>query len=175
MKVLISFASTEGQTRKIAERIAVHARELGHEASIYDTATLLNVPSIDAFDAVIVAASVHEKRHQDSTTNFTIAHRDQLHLMPSAFISVSLSAATEDGQAEARGYVDRFITNTRWLHPKILMLGGALRLSETDYFQQQVLKDVLMKRGDTLAVDIDYEFTDWEALEIFIKDFLARS
>lgn len=66
MKVLISYASTEGQTRKIAERMASLARERGHEVQLYDTASLEDVPNVDAFDAVIVTASVHEEVHQDS-------------------------------------------------------------------------------------------------------------
>jgi menaquinone-dependent protoporphyrinogen oxidase len=172
MKVLISFASTEGQTRKIAEWMAIRAREQGHEVSLYDTASLISVPDIDAFNLVIVAASVHEQCHQDSVINFATAHRDQLIRRPSAFVSVSLSAATADGQAEAQEYVDRFMATTSWSPTKTLLLGGALRLSECDYFQRQVLKHILMNRGIT-PVDVNYEFTDWTSLERFIGDILA--
>ena len=53
--VLISFATTEGQTRKIAERISANLRERGYEAKLYDTAVRRGVPEVGAFDAVIVA------------------------------------------------------------------------------------------------------------------------
>ena len=76
--VLISFATTEGQTRKIAERISANLRERGYEAKLYDTAVRRGVPEVGAFDAVIVAASIHEGHHQDSAINFAFAHRDQL-------------------------------------------------------------------------------------------------
>ena len=39
-----------------------------------DTASLMDVPEVGAFDAMIVAASVHEQEHQDSAINFTAAH-----------------------------------------------------------------------------------------------------
>lgn len=171
--VLISFATTEGQTRKIAERISARVRERDHEVSLYDAASLADIPEVGAFDAVIVAASVHEQHHQDSVINFTIAHRDQLIRKPSAFVSVSLSAATADGRPEAQDYVDRFIATTGWLPAKTLLLGGALRWSECDYFQRQVLKHVLLKGGVTPAEDANYEFTDWTLLQSFIDDFLA--
>jgi menaquinone-dependent protoporphyrinogen oxidase len=173
--VLVSFASTEGQTRKIAGRIALHAGERGHEVNLYDTASLTSVPDINAFKSVIVAASVHEECHQDSVINFAIAHRDQLRRKSSAFVSVSLSAATPGGQAEAQHYVDRFMAATGWSPEKTLLLGGAFGLSECDYFQRQVLNHILMEGGVTPDQVVNYEFTDWTALEGFIDDFLARA
>ena len=171
--VLISFATTEGQTRKIAERISANLRERGYEAKLYDTAVRRGVPEVGAFDAVIVAASIHEGHHQDSAINFAFAHRDQLVRKPSAFVSVSLSAAMPNGQAEAQHYVDRFVATTGWSPAKTLLLGGALRWSECDYFQRQVLKHILLKGDVTPGEDVNYEFTDWKALQSFMDDIFG--
>ena len=171
--VLISFATTEGQTLKIAERISLQIRERGHEVNLYDTASMTDVPEVAAFDAMIVAASVHEEQHQDSAVNFAAAHLDQLICKPSAFVSVSLSAAMPNGQAEAQHYVDRFIAATGWSPAKALLLGGALRWSECDYFQRQVLKHILLKDDVNPGEDFTHEFTDWLALQSFVDDFLA--
>ena len=91
--------------------------------NLYDTASLMDVPEVGAFDAMIVAASVHEQEHQDSAINFTAAHLDQLIRKPSAFVSVSLWAAMPNGQAEAQHYVDRFIAATRWSPAKNSVAG----------------------------------------------------
>ena len=172
--VLISFATTEGQTLKIAERISLQIRERGHEVNLYDTASMTDVPEVAAFDAMIVAASVHEEHHQDSAVNFAAAHLDQLICKPSAFVSVSLSAAMPNGQAEAQHYVDRFIAATGWSPAKALLLGGALRWSECDYFQRQVLKHILLKDDVNPGEDFNHEFTDWMALRSFVDDFLTN-
>lgn len=171
--VLISFATTEGQTRKIAERISLQVRERGHEVTLYDTASLMDVPEVAAFGAMIVAASVHEQHHQDTAINFAAAHLDQLVCKPSAFVSISLSAATPSGRAEAQHYVNRFIEATGWSPARTLLLGGALRWSECDYFQRQVLKHLLLEGDVTPGEDAIYEFTDWMALQSFIDDFLV--
>ena len=171
--VLISFATTEGQTLKIAERISLQIRERGHEVNLYDTASMTDVPEVAAFDAMIVAASVHEEHHQDSAVNFAAAHLDQLICKPAAFVSVSLSAAMPNGQAEAQHYIDRFIAATGWSPAKALLLGGALRWSECDYFQRQVLKHILLKDDVNPGEDFNHEFTDWMALRSFVDDFLA--
>ena len=172
--ILISFATTEGQTLKIAERISLQIRERGHEVNLYDTASMTDVPEVAAFDAMIVAASVHEEHHQDSAVNFAAAHLDQLICKPSAFVSVSLSAAMPNGQAEAQHYVDRFIAATGWSPAKALLLGGALRWSECDYFQRQVLKHILLKDDVNPGEDFNHEFTDWMALRSFVDDFLTN-
>jgi menaquinone-dependent protoporphyrinogen oxidase len=168
---LIAFATTEGQARKVTEHIALYARERNHDVELYDTASLADVPMVDEFAKLIVVASVHEERHQESAINFVFAHLDQLRRKPSAFVSVSLSAAMADGQAEAQHYADRFMSTTGWSPAKTLLLAGALPLSKCDYFQRQVLKHILAKLGDDLDQDF-YEFTNWADLDNFIDHFL---
>src|SRR5512145_790743 len=91
MRALIVYGTTEGQTHKIAERIAARIRELGHEAQLHDSSALLDSLQIGAFEAIIIAASVHLQLHQETITGFAIAHPEQLKAKPTAFVSVSLS------------------------------------------------------------------------------------
>lgn len=175
MKVLLSYATSEGQTHKIVERAASLIRDRGASASLYDAASLIDVPDVAAFDAVILAGSVHEHVHQESIVNFATAHAHQLAAKPSALISVSLSAATPDGRAEAQAYVDRFIAETGWQPGATLLLGGAMNLADCDYFQRQVLADILEKCPAIEADDKNYVFTDWQALADFLAGFMAAA
>src|SRR5690606_1371751 len=140
MNILVLYASTEGQTRKVAERAAAHAASAGHEVTVCDLGSDRKVPSIPAYDAVIAAASVHQGYHQESAVNFLAAEAEDLNRKKSAFISVSLSAAMADGMAEAQSYVDRFLETTGWKPDACLLLAGAVRLSSYDYFERQVMK-----------------------------------
>ena len=173
MNVLIAYGTTEGQTRKIAEWSGKRVRDHGHEVELYDSASLAPVLDVGAFHAIIVAASVHQERHQETLSNFVIAHREQLNSKSTAFISVSLSAVLE--YDEAQSYVDRFLATTRWRPRKILLLGGALRATEYDYFQREIVKFIVMKRGEALDMERDYEFTDWNVLADFIDEFVAAA
>jgi len=173
--VLIVYGTTEGQTRKIAERSVMRVREHGHGVELYDSASPATNLDVSTFHAMIVAASVHQECHQDSIIDFAIAHRDQLSSRPTAFISVSLSAVLEGEKMEAQKYVDRFVATTRWQPQKTLLLGGALRFTEYDYFQQQIVKYVVMKRGGLGNTERDYEFTDWKALARFVDEFLEAA
>ena len=56
-----------------------------------------------------------------------------------------------------------------------LLLGGALRFTEYDYFQEQIVKFVVMKRGGAARTARDREFTDWKALAGFIDGFVETA
>jgi menaquinone-dependent protoporphyrinogen oxidase len=172
MNILIVYGTTEGQTRKIAEWTATHIREHAHQAELRDSAALAPVLDLETYDAFIIAASVHQEYHQEAITNFVIAHREVLDAKPSAFISVSLSAVLEGGEPEAQKYVDSFVSVTGWRPRMTLLLGGALRFTEYDYFQEQIVKFIVMKRGGGSSTVRDREFTDWNVLAGFVDGFL---
>ncbi|MGD0533002.1 MAG: flavodoxin domain-containing protein [Methyloceanibacter sp.] len=175
MNVLIVYGTTEGQTRKIAEWTATHVRERGHQTERRDSAALASGSDLETFHAFIIAASVHQQHHQETITNFVIAHHELLNAKPSAFISVSLSAVLEEGETEAQKYVDRFVSVTRWQPRMSLLLGGALRFTEYDYFQEQIVKFIVMKRSGATSTERDREFTDWNALAGFVNGFLETA
>lgn len=174
MKVLIVYGTTEGQTRKIGERVGKHIRDHGHVVELYDSAWVTHL-DIDAFDAVVIAASVHQECHQETISDFVMAYRDKLMTKPTAFISVSLSVVLDFAKSEAQAYVDSFVSTTQWKPQKILLLGGALRGAEYDYFQRQIVRYIVMKGGQAPDMEHDYEFTDWNVLMSFVDEFLAAA
>jgi len=50
-----------------------------------------------------------------------------------------------------------------------------LRFANYDYFQEQIVKYVVMKRGGGISTERDHEFTDWDALEKFVDGFLEAA
>ncbi len=174
MKVFIAYGTTEGQTRHIAEQLAAHVKNAGHDVTVYDTVSTKPDLDLGSFDAIFVAASVHHGQHHEAVTNFAIAHQTQLQEKPSAFISVSLSLALNEEQ-EARGYVDHFVSETGWQPDDVLLASGALRYSEYDYFKQQIVKFIVASKSDSTDVMQDHEFTDWDRVFSFADQFLEKS
>jgi menaquinone-dependent protoporphyrinogen oxidase len=175
LNVLIVYGTTEGQTRKIAEWSANRVRERGYGAELRDSAAMASGLALECFDAFIVAASVHQEYHQESVRDFVMAHRQALDAKPSAFISVSLSAVLEGAHPEAQRYAERFLSATGWAPTKTLLLGGALRYTDYDYFQEQIVRFIVMKDGAPGEGGEDREFTDWNELGAFIDGFLAAA
>jgi menaquinone-dependent protoporphyrinogen oxidase len=175
MKILIVYATSEGQTRKIAEYIATELRHDADEVTVYDSELALGELAPDSFDAIFLAGSVHDQAHQENLVAFAIAHRNTLAAIPSALLSVSLAAATENGMAEAQSYVDRFVEETGWQPSDTLLVAGALRYSEYDYFRQQIIKSVTAAKDGTLDPEQNQEFTDWEQVISFARIFMQKA
>lgn len=172
MNVLIVYGTSEGQTRKIAERAQARLRARGCDVTLRDCAAHASGSTLETFDAFVVAASVHQKLHQEAMTDLVMAHHDLLSAKPSAFISVSLAAALETERGEAQDYVDHFLALTRWQPRMTLLLGGALRFSDYDYFQEQIVKFNVLDARIAVDSERDHEFTDWNALDSFLDAFL---
>jgi len=174
MKFLIIYGTTEGQTKKIAERAGEQISKAGHEAELVDSEHASVSPDWSSCDAVVLAGSIHQERHQDSLINFVIAHRDRIQPLPSALISVSLSAATEEGRPAAEGYVERLSWITKFEPSRTLLLAGALRYSKYEYFKVEIVKHIVSKTTGDFAPTGDHEFTDWEELSRFVDSFLVE-
>ena len=56
-----------------------------------------------------------------------------------------------------------------------LLLGGALHFTEYDYFQEQIVKFIVMKGGGAAGTESHREFTDWNALAGFVDGFLEAA
>ncbi|MEM9471064.1 MAG: flavodoxin domain-containing protein [Pseudomonadota bacterium] len=175
MRVLIAYATTEGQTRKISQTIANQAVALGHQVELLDTARKRRDVHTDDFDAFIVAASVHQDRHQDEIEVFATASRAALEAKPGMFISVSLAAAFEEKAADAARYISDFIARTGWTPALSLTVAGAVKSEEYDYFQQQILEHIILKDRDELGPEETQEFTDWDGLARSVRDFLEQN
>jgi menaquinone-dependent protoporphyrinogen oxidase len=172
MKVLIAYASSEGQTRKIAERVAARVQKLGSDARLFDTATTFVDLHMDLYERVIVAASVHQQQHQESIEVFITAKLAELQRKPTLFLSVSLSAAFSEGLAEAQKYVDALLSNTGWKPTKSLLIAGALRYAEYDYFKDQIVQYIVLKDRKIEGPKGDHEFTNWTALISAVDAFV---
>jgi menaquinone-dependent protoporphyrinogen oxidase len=171
MKILIAYGTSEGQTRTIARAVAARVHELGHDAHLYDTASLEDI-HVDSYEKIVVAGSVHHQHHQESVEVFVMASLAELQKRPTLFLSVSLSAAFSEGMSEAQSYVDAFLVSTGWKPTQSLLVAGALRYAEYDYFKAQMIEHVVLKGRKVEGLPKgDYEFTDWESLFRAIDSF----
>ncbi|WP_255196816.1 flavodoxin domain-containing protein [Halorarius litoreus] len=172
--ILLVYATGEGQTATVADRITERLRDAGHEVTANNVADLRGVDLAD-YDAVLLGASIHLGKAQDSMVKFARTHRDALDAMPNGFFEVSLSAASEDPerQAEARQYVAEFREATGWEPDIVGIFGGAFRYSQYGFLKRRLMKRIAADfTGDTDA-SRDYEYTDWDAVTAFTDDFAA--
>ena len=169
MNILIIFGTGEGHTRKIADFCSDHLKDAGHNTEIRNSDRRMADLDISEFDAVILASSVHQKRHRESLENYAVAHRKSLEKIPCLLLSVSLAIAFENGEIEANNYVQGFIENTGFEPNSVVLVAGALRFDQYSYYMSQIVEHVVLEGHGEIKKD--REFTDWELLASQIDSF----
>lgn len=176
MRVIIVYGTVEGQTRRIARSMASTVQEAGAHVTVFDMDDLQDV-ELDRSDRVIVAAPVHAGEYPDEIVDWVKANSARLNALPSAFVSVSLSAASsfpEEHEAIAKITMD-FLAATGW-HPRAVhQAAGALRYSEYDFLKKLLMRYIARKEGASTDTSRDFEFTDWAKLGAFVGDFLKSA
>lgn len=183
MRALIVYATREGQTRRIAMRIADDLRAHGSKVDVFNADSIGTLDWSKYFTACI-AASVHAGKHEPEMVAFARTYRDELQRLHAAFISVTLSEATvegfarsEDERRQAAGDVQRmiddFVKATGWTPARTLPVAGALTYSKYNIFMRFVMKRIARKAGGPTDTSRDYEFTNWPAVEQFARELGA--
>ncbi|MFN3576229.1 MAG: flavodoxin domain-containing protein [Tabrizicola sp.] len=175
MYVLIAYATTDGQTRKIA-RFA--ADRLAGQGQAVELLNLEDAEGLDLsrFDAAILAGSLHAGGFQKSLSRFAAAARAELALMPTLFLAVSLSAAGQDAEdwAGLRKCLADFEMETGWTPGRVEHVAGAFRFSEYDFFRAWAMRRIADMKGETVEPGKDKEYTDWAALGATLDAWLAE-
>jgi menaquinone-dependent protoporphyrinogen oxidase len=171
-RVLIVYHSEEGQTARIAERIATAITSRG--ATVQRT-TADDDPTPEGFDGVIIGDSIHLGRHSRSLRRWLTHHADRLDSLPTALFQVSLTSAHDDPEHtdEAHQLLQRLLDGTG-LDPDIVgLFAGSLAYTRYGWLKRQMMQRIAASQGDPTDTSTDHEFTDWEAVEQFANDALT--
>lgn len=172
MKILIIFETVEGHTRKVVEFVEDRLRDKGHTVQLFNAEDQTAPLSFAAMDKIILAAPVHERRHPRNFEMLITASKEDLEARPSLFISVSLKASFAEGLDEAQDYLTEMEMRTGFKPTRELLVAGAVRTESYGYFEQQVIRNVVLNGREIELVDGVREFTDWDALGQAIDAFL---
>mgnify|MGYP001824952267 CR=1 FL=1 len=174
MKILVAYASTDGQTRKICRVAADWSADQGNAVELLPLADADDI-DLTRFNAVLLAASVHGGRYQKALTEFCANRADTLSALPSLFLSVSLAAAgheAEDWQELEKILAD-FTSATGWIPNRVEQVAGAYKPSEYDVFRRFVMRRILANKDPSADLSADIEYTDWAALNAVLADWTA--
>src|SRR3954447_11264439 len=174
-KVLILYASTHGHTAKIARRIADAVSEAAVEAEVEDARSAADLDPA-GYSGVIVGASIHGGHHQREVVDWAKRHGDALSRKTTAFFSVRLVAAedTDESREATRKFIDDFVDETGWAPGTTTTFAGALQYREFDHFTRTLIRLMMKRGGHPTDTSRDYDYTDWDAVERFGRDFAAE-
>lgn len=172
MKVLILYATTEGQTGKVARFAMDRLVEAGHSVAVISAGEAGGMTP-ETFDAAILAGSVHAGRYQKELVGYAREHAAALSGVRTLFLSVSLAAAGDDAEdwKQLEQIVARFMADTDWRPDRVEHVAGAFRFTEYDFFKYWAMRWIESNKDRSGTPGQDREYTDWEALACALEDW----
>jgi len=175
MIILVAYATVEGQTAKIAGRIAAQIEMHGHQVVLADLAQPgFALPG--RIDGAFLCAPIHLGNYPSAFVQFVAIWKPSLVALPTALVTVSLAIAGADAEerAEALAYPQKLAKKTGWKADHEYHAAGALKYLEYDFFKRWMLRRIARKEGGPVDTSKDYELTDWAALDRFVETALIE-
>lgn len=171
--ILVLFASIDGHTARVAERIGERLSAAGHRVVLR---TADEAPArIDDCEAVVVGAAIRYGHHSRRLERWARAQRLALAGKPNAFFSVCLSAGGPGARPQtAKGYVDAFRKRTGWDPRATASFAGALLYRKYNPVIRLLMRLIVGMAGGDTDTSRDYEYTDWQAVDRFAAEFSAQ-
>ncbi len=172
-KILILYASQQGQAEKIAHTIADHISSVGAQA------TLININDVDrekpvlaSFDRLVFGASIHVGKIEKTMALFINANAEVISTMPRSFFLVLMAAATKDAQRREKSLTEirRNMSKQLEVHfPEIEMIAGAIKYSQYNWLVKWMMKRIARKEGGSTDTSRDHEYTDWAQVKAYAQ------
>ena len=166
-EVPVFYATTEGQTQRIAERFAAQFRELALDSR----AIAIRSTAAEAIDwtqvrGACLAASLHRQHHQPEAAAFAARYHRELSNVPSMFVSVSLAAASknENEKRAAVKLAEAFPLEAGWTPWKVAAVGGRLAYTQYNWVVRWMMRRIALKEGASGDTSRDHEYTNWDEI-----------
>jgi menaquinone-dependent protoporphyrinogen oxidase len=170
-RILIAYASSYGQTRKIADAIAADLRNSGHVVELAD-ALASPPPPVQDYDAVVLGSSVQFGHHAKPIRAYITENRAELGQVPSYFFSVSMSAAGSHAP-DPDGYLEKLFAATQWHPRQAIAIAGGLPYRKYGFVLRQIMKLISRRGGQATDTRRDHEYTDWAQVGRFSTSIAA--
>jgi menaquinone-dependent protoporphyrinogen oxidase len=171
-RVLIVYASKNGQTGLIAERIREVAASVEGVTASATAVEKVNENDVVVADVIIAASPVYRGRHDRMIERFIREHQSVLSQRSSALVSVSGAMAAFNGRREAETTAQKFLDLTGWNPDRVALFAGAICYTRYNFIVRWIMKRIAAKQGLDTDTTRDFEYTDWDAVDQFARAFV---
>lgn len=165
-RVLIVFASSHGQTERIAQAIAARLRERGGRVDVCDVHAG-TPPRPDDYDVVGLGSHVRHGKHDHAIHRYIDRHLSSLLARQSFFFSVSLTASDKPYLPDPGGYIYGTTYATSFRPDDSAAFAGALPYRRYNPFRRVLMKLRSSRHGHPIDTSRDHDLTDWTDVRLF--------
>ena len=172
MRIAILYATKYGHAARVALHIGASAAGGGAAGMLYDLRRLPRDFDLASHDAAIVIGGIHFGRYLRQLEKFVARNVTALSKIPTAFVSISGSAITEEGRPLAAECIQKMVVRTGWDPDVRGNFGGAVNYTRYGFVVRLLMKRISRQHGRSTDVTRDHDYTDWAAVDAFVRDFL---
>lgn len=170
MKTLILFSTRDGQTHKIAQRIADELTQQGVNSDMFDLHEA-GEPEWAVYHSIVIGASIRYGHFHPSLTQFVKRFAGQLNTLPGAFFAVNLVARKPEKRTpETNSYTRKFLESSPWRPQLSAVFAGALRYPRYGWLDRFMIRLIMKMTGGETDTRKEVEYTDWQQ----VGDFAAK-
>lgn len=168
MKTIILYLTTDGQTKKIAERLAVEIGDC-QLLSLREQA-VVSATDFAQFDQIIIGASIRYGHFSPLLEQFIRQHSALLNSKKSAFFSVNLTARKPNRNTpETNTYTRKLLARIAWQPQQVAVFAGALFYPRYNFFDRTMIRFIMKITGGETDTTREFEFTDWQKVSEFAQ------
>jgi len=171
-KMLLLYASVDGQTLKIANFLVEEFKQKGQEVSLVEIDAFQD--KLENFGKIIIGCSIRYGVHHKSVIDFINQNKESLDKHQSVFFSVNLVARKpEKNQADTNPYVIKFFKTITWKPTLVEVFAGKLDYKKYPFFDRIMIQLIMwMTKGPTDS-NAKIEYTDWNRVKAFSQKVIA--
>ena len=165
-KILITYSTVDGQTKRISERLAKLATQ-----SNVDVLPISNQINLDIYKTIIMGASIRYGKYRNEVFNFIENNIQTLNIKENAFFSVNVVARKpEKSSPETNPYLIKFLGKIKWKPKNLGVFAGKIEYPKYKFIDKYAIKFIMWLTKGPTDTSKTYEFTDWNKVEDFARD-----
>lgn len=154
-RIAVIFATSDGQTHKIAGNIAALLQERGVDVDVVNGHVMQPDFPFDEYDGIILGGSIHTGEDAARLEEVIVNQCDAWEDMPTAFFAVSpthsgVSAA--ESEEDADDYIEDVLHYSGWMPAYIGLFTGGLRYVQYGFVKRR-MADGEYRRMDTSSLE----------------------
>ena len=166
MKSLIIYSSTDGQTKKICEKILDHLKnKILFDLVSVDKALDLN---FENYEKIVIGASIRYGKYNSKIFKLINKNLNILENKQSSFFSVNVVARKQEkNTAETNPYIKKFYLSSRWKPKTIEVFAGKVDYPNYNFINKIIIKFIMYVTKGPTDTSQSYEFTNWNKVKQF--------
>ena len=170
-KTLIIYSTTDGQTKRICDRIVKFSKRKS-EITLCGIENALEI-DLSQYRKVVIGASIRYGKHNPLVYEFVKVNRDKLEKKSTAFFTVNVVARKQEkNQPDTNPYMKKFLALSGWQPDKLAVFAGRIDYPKYRFLDRLIIRFIMLITKGPTDTSQTYEFTDWNKVANFAKEVL---